>query len=108
MNFNCSMVDLIDHLNEPKDPLEIYELFEYFRTAIMAHLAKSPLNTQGIVRIIKDFREVINPDKDADIYFFTDRICDRILLTHEGVGSENISSLMDCIVDYEEQACLKH
>jgi len=102
------MEDLIDHWNEPKDPLEIYELFEYFKTAIMAHLANSPLNNKGTVRVIKDLREAVNPDKDADIYFFTDRICDRILLTHEGIDSKDISSLMDCIADCEEQACLKH
>jgi len=103
------MRDLIDHWNEPKDLLEISELFEFLRASIASHLSgisNNPLNTKGIIRIIKDLRELVNPKKDGDIYFFTDRVCDRILLNHE--GEDNISNLMDYIANCEERACLKH
>lgn len=108
MNFNCSINDLIDHWNEPEDPLEIYELFEFLRTAITMHISKNQLNIKGIVRIIKDLRETVNPKGDGDVYFFTDRICDRILLKHEGIDEEDLPILMLYIADCEQQACHKH
>jgi hypothetical protein len=103
------MGDLIDYWNEPKDLLEISELFEFLRVSIVPYFSEisdNLLNTKGIIRIVKDLRELVNPKKDGDIYFFTDRVCDRILLNHE--GEDNISNLMDYIADCEERACLKH
>lgn len=101
------MTDLIDHWNKPKESLEIYELFEFLRTAITMHISDSPLTTKGTIRIIKDLRTTVNPKREDDIYFFTDRICDRILLKHEGIDSTDLPALMYYITNCEEQACHK-
>ena len=108
MRYNIRPEVLIDGWNVSPNEVDITELFSFFKLGIMAYLKEYTLTAGVIVGIIKDLREALNPTKDRDIYYFTDRICDTILCKFEGVDESNLQELMEFIETCEKQADLKH
>lgn len=102
------VLDAEDHINYLIDEWHICpysdgvdELFEVFKTCTGAYLKNHTLTTRIIITIIKDLRIFLNPHQNENLYHFTDRICDAILLKHEGMTSETQEKFNDYL-----QKCL--
>ena len=64
---------------------KVDELFECLRHCTEAYVAKGILDTRAIIAIVKDMRAYINPHSNVNLFYFTDIICDAILLKFEGL-----------------------
>lgn len=97
-----------DHINQLIDEWYICpysdgvdELFETFKSCTGAYLKNHTLTTKIIVTIIKDLRTFLNPHHNENLYHFTDRICDAILLKYKGMTLETQEKFNDYL-----QECL--
>ncbi len=102
------VVNIDDHIGQLIDEWHICpysdkvdELFETFKICTKAYLMNHILDTKIIITIIKDLRAFLNPHRNENLYHFTDRICDAILLEHKGMTSETQEEFSDYL-----QKCL--
>ena len=86
MKLDTDVAEVIDAWNicPFSDPVD--ELFDTLRLCTEAYLGKGPLDTQGIISIVKDMRDHLNPHGNENMFHFTDIICDAILLKFEGLS----------------------
>lgn len=104
------VVSETDHINKLIDDWHICpysdnveELFATLKTCTKAYLKNHELlTTRVIVTIVKDLRAFLNPHRNVNLYHFTDRICDNILVKHQGMTSENQEKfeeyLQECVL----------
>lgn len=89
-NFNCS------------DDIDIHEMFSCLKNSVNIYLNNHSLSFNIIIRIIKDLRDYLNPFNDQDIFYFTDIICDCILLKFKDINKYNFDNFKQFVDDCEE------
>jgi hypothetical protein len=103
MSYKEQINKLIKSWKKPEDPDLVHRLFETFKEFVYDYVKNSPLDTKNIITIIKDFRTYINPDEEPSIYYFTDLICDHILLSHKGIDNRQLPVMFLYIKECEDQ-----
>ncbi len=98
---------LIDNWNT--DHIDnLSELFNDFIMVVLRSVRGDQLlNTNVIIKAIKSLRVAINPSRDKDILYFSDLICDKILVMFEGIGEKQLPELFTFIHHCEEYAFSK-
>jgi hypothetical protein len=86
---------------EISETFDVSEMYESFKVFIDSYQHESDLDTKCIIKIIKDLRLFLNPTKDNSIFYFTDCICDNILLKFENIDKTNITKLFSFIDECE-------
>ena len=87
--------DLIDdwHICPYSDGIE--GLFQTLNIATQSYLKYSPLDTRSSVNIVKDLRSHLNEHRNKNLYHFTDKICDAILIKFNGLTEDTLNDFED-------------
>lgn len=83
---------------------KVDELFDCLRHCTEAYVTKGVLNTSTIISIVKDMRDYLNPHGNANLFFFTDVICDSILLKFEGMENDKLPAFISFTHECESRA----
>lgn len=95
MKLDSDIFTLIDawHICPYADKVD--ELFECLRHCAEAYITKGILDTSTIISVVKDMRDYLNPTGNANLFYFTDIICDAILLKFEGIDGGGIPDFIE-------------
>ena len=101
------MNDILDkwHICPYED--NVAELFESLKCCTESYLEASDLDTKNIVNIVEDLRLLLNPHGNKNLSYFTDIICDEILIKHKGLTKQDVGIFAKFITECEDRVYLK-
>lgn len=89
------LVELISNWTVTDDDIE--DMFEILYHCSVSYIKRGPLDHMLIIQIIKDLRENLDVVTNTNYMYFTDIICDAILLNHMCTTVDTIPELYDTI-----------
>lgn len=95
MKLDTDIATLIDTWHVCPYTDKIDELFECLRHCTEAYVTNGTLDTPTIISIVKDMRTYINPHANVNLFYFTDIICDAILLRFEGLDVNKLPDFVE-------------
>lgn len=81
----------------------LQDLFRLTKDTIQHYVKQhEKLTPVAIIHIVKDLRHNMNPERNENLYYYTDIILDNILLQHKNISRKDLPDLfesLDCCLE---------